>query len=116
MHEANLEQENEDGWPLYILLSAGRSQACVQGRCRTSESRQLAKCVASLKASSLIYAMSCRYAEAAKAGDLQFLQSKPPLLTALCSEEIGICAPRGGHLNILQWLSLQGADPGQQVC
>eukprot|EP00891_Asterochloris_glomerata_P007042 jgi/Astpho2/7042/Aster-01889 len=54
--------------------------------------------------------------QAAKAGDLQFLQSKAPFPTNVYTEHISMCAARRGHLNILQWLRLQGAAQDQRAC
>ena len=63
----------------------------------------------------VLHMCSCRLFKAAENGDLMFLQSNAHLLRAgleLCS----LCAARGGHLEVLQWLRLQDAPLGSQTC
>ena len=59
---------------------------------------------------------SCRCLNAAKAGDLQFLQSRAHQLDWFLREQISFCAARAGHLEVLQWLSLQHTTLSQRIC
>ena len=67
---------------------------------------------------------SCRCLKAAKAGDLQFLQSNVHQnFGPLWLEMITFEAARGNHLQVVQWLSDQqhasqedGARLGQSIC
>ena len=54
--------------------------------------------------------------KAAEAGDLQYLQSKAHMLERPLLEQISLYAARGGQLEVLQWLSLQGAALSPHMC
>ncbi len=53
----------------------------------------------------VLHECSCRCLTAARAGDLQFLQSRAYHLDWFLREQISVCAARGGHLEVLQWLT-----------
>ena len=52
--------------------------------------------------------MRCRSVEAAEAGDLQFLQSRAHEIDRSLLKLLRFYAARGGQLEVLQWLCLQG--------
>ena len=62
----------------------------------------------------------CRCLDAAKVGDLMFLRSNVHqlgwYLLRAGVEQLSLCAARGGHLKVLQWLRLEGAPLGWQTC
>ena len=59
---------------------------------------------------------ACRCCNAAKAGDLQFLQARAHQLEEFQRKQISLYAASAGQLEVLQWLHLQGVAPSCETC
>ena len=58
----------------------------------------------------------CRCSEAAKAGNLHFLQSKAHNLEGFWLEQISLCAASGGRVEVLRWAREQGCHLDAGTC